>query len=256
MTTSLSFDQHLDVIAQAVGALTKHAAAAGTDADVPTCPRWTVVDLLAHMGIVHRWAAANLRGDDSATPSKTAILREVPADELVGWVRAGADALLATLRETPADVRAMVFLNDAPPPRDFWARRQAHETTVHGADALAASLGRVPTAAEVDVPTDVAVDGVDELLRGFFTRGKSKIADGDPFTIRVDPADSDRRWTMHVDGERLRTTDTAQDAPDAVFAGTAAQLYLGLWNRGTEIAATGQADLLARWRKAQRVRWS
>ena len=44
----------------------------------------------------------------------------------------------------PDDVEALVFLNDAPAPREFWARRQCHETTMHAVDALAASLGRPP----------------------------------------------------------------------------------------------------------------
>jgi len=273
MASSLSFEAHLDVVARSAAALREHAVVAGTGADVPTCPRWTVADLLAHIGIVHRWAAANLRREPDPSPSKTAVLREVPADELVEWSRAGTDALLATFREVAADVDAMVFLNDAPRPREFWARRQAHETTVHAVDALAAALGRMPTAAEVGVDADVAADGVDELLRGFFMRGRSKLADGVPFTIAVTPSDSPRRWTMRIDGERLTTTeggvvaggvpddgggrdDADGEVADAVFGGTAAQLYLGLWNRGEEIVATGREDVLVRWRKVQRVRWS
>lgn len=256
MPTSLSFDEHLAVIGTAAAALADRAGAAGPGAQVPTCPRWTVADLLAHVGIVHRWAAANLRRDTAPAPSKTAVLRDVPPDELLGWFESGAEALLRAFGEVAADVPAMVFLNDAPRPRDFWARRQAHETTVHAADALGAALGRLPTADETGVATDVAVDGVDELLCGFFTRGRSRIADGVPFTIGVEPSDSPRRWTMSVDGERLTTTPESAGATDAVFAGTAGQLYLGLWNRGDEVTATGRPELLARWRTAQRVRWS
>ena len=40
------------------------AAVAGADPDgtVPTCPEWTVRDLVRHMGGVHRWATGFVRG--------------------------------------------------------------------------------------------------------------------------------------------------------------------------------------------------
>ena len=49
---------------------------------------------------------------------------------------------------------------------------------------------------------------------------------------------------------------TGGSAADAVFGGTAAQVYLGLWNRGTEITSAGRTDVLDRWHRVQRVRWS
>jgi hypothetical protein len=48
---------------------------------------------------------------------------------------------------------------------------------------------------------------------------------------------------------------TADGETDATITGTAAQLYLALWNRGDEVAAIGRPDLLDRWRTAQRVTW-
>jgi hypothetical protein len=161
--------------------------------------------------------------------------------------------LLDVLATAPPDVAAVVFLNDAPGPRDFWARRQAHETTIHAADALAARLGRFPLADEVDAPEDLALDGVDELLTGFFTRGSSKLAEEIPFTIAVTPTGVDRGWTMQVGDGRLVTHRRLQ-AADATLSGTAGQLYLGLWNRGDEIVASGRPGVLERWRAVQRVR--
>ena len=64
--------------------------------------------------------------------------------------------------------------------REFWARRQAHETTIHMVDAQAALLGHAPTSGEAALEVSLATDGLDELLRGFFTRGKSKLYDGTP----------------------------------------------------------------------------
>jgi hypothetical protein len=45
-------------------------------------------------------------------------------------------------------------------------------------------------------------------------------------------------------------------APAAVFSGSAAQLYLSLWNRADEITASGPGDLVEQWRASVRVNWS
>ena len=150
----------------------------------------------------------------------------------------------------------MTFLNDAPAPREFWARRQAHETTIHMVDALAASLGRVPTADEAGIGPPLAVDGIDELLRGFFTRGRSKLYDGTDYGRRR--ADG-RRSTL--DRRRRRTSDRRARRPAGRRRGRhdqrhAAELYLALWNRGAEVVLPAVPDVLERWRATQRVTWS
>jgi Mycothiol maleylpyruvate isomerase N-terminal domain len=63
MPTLLSLDDHLEALARSGTALREAAAAAGLDARVPTCPAWDVTKLVIHQGMVHRWAAANLRGE-------------------------------------------------------------------------------------------------------------------------------------------------------------------------------------------------
>jgi hypothetical protein len=137
--------------------------------------------------------------------------------------------------------------------------RQAHETTIHMVDALAGALGRVPTTAEADLEAPLAADGLDELLRGFFTRGRSELYDGTGYDIAVVPSDSDRRWLLHV-GPRLTVepdqAGTASDTPASTLTGTAAGLYLALWNRGSEVEVGGRTDLIDRWRATQRIRWS
>ena len=171
MPTHLSLEQHLEALARGGAALAAAAAAAAPDAKVPTCPAWDVTDLVVHQGMVHRWAAANLRGErDHDTAASQAKGRA--AARLLDWYADGLAALIDTVRATPDDAKATVFLKDAPPPRRFWARRQAHETTIHGVDAVAAARGRWPTAADVDIDPALASDGIDELLMGFITRAR------------------------------------------------------------------------------------
>ncbi len=255
MPTSLTFRQHLETLRSSADRLGRLAASVDEGTGVPTCPGWDVRALLAHQAMVHRWATANVTGTDTdAVPSETTVRETV--EDLAGFYDDGVSAVLAALEQAPEDLDVRTFLNDAPAPRPFWARRQAHETTIHMVDALSATLGRFPTRAEVAVDADVAIDGIDELLRGFFTRGRSKLFEGEKYTVAVVPTDSDRRWTLRVD-ERLGV-DPGDEAVegDATITGTAAAIYLALWNRGDEATVEGRPGLLDRWRQTQRVRWS
>jgi uncharacterized protein (TIGR03083 family) len=251
MATTLSLDQHVEAIARAGAGLGSHAEQAGLGAAVPTCPGWRVAELVAHQAMVHRWAAANLRGGGDFPDDREILAGE---RDLFGYYRSGLDQVIEALRTASDDVEALVFLKDAPTPRRFWARRQAHETTIHAVDAQSAVLGRPPTAPEVDLAIDFAVDGIDELVCGFVPRGRSRFETTGPFSIVIRPIDIDRAWTIRV-AERVISEQGQTVDPDVTFGGTAAELYLGLWNRGAEIEAHGRAGLLDEWRRTQRVSW-
>ena len=256
MPTQLSPEDHLGALTRSGAALGQAAAAAGLAATVPTCPAWDVAKLVTHQGMVHRWAAANLRGDKDHDTSVSQTEARAAAD-LLAWYSEGLNALVETLRATPEDAKAMVFLQDAPPPRRFWARRQAHETTIHSVDAIAAVHGRPPTASEVDIDPGLAADGIDELLMGFITRGKGKLHADQAYSVRVRTDDTGHVWTVRIsDGPVVTTVGEAPERPQVEFAGTAVQLYLGLWNRGEEITTNGRPDIVEQWRSHVRVRWS
>src|SRR5690606_9437852 len=189
---------------EAAAVLAGSARAAGLEADVPTCPAWTVRKLLAQQGMGTRWAAADLRGDQSRPPDWNAEGQR--AADPVAWLQEGADDLVATITSAPDDGAAMVFLKDAPPPRQFWARRQCHETTIHSVDALAASLGRFPRPEESTITDVVALDGIDEVLTGFIPRGKSRFRDVDPVRLTVWPTGEDRGWSVLIRDGAATTT--------------------------------------------------
>lgn len=255
MPTHLTLDDHLDALQLGGAALRAAAADAGLAATVPTCPDWDVKELVAHQGMVHRFAAANLRRDGDHRPEDS-VAEAAASPDLFAWYSDGLDALVETVNVTPEDAEAVVFLEDAPVPRRFWARRQAHETTMHGVDALSAAMGRRPTAEDVTIPASVAADGVDELLCGFVPRVAGGLRSEEPFTVVVRATDTGHTWSLRVSAEPVVTTpDAADDDADAVLSGTAVELYLGLWNRADEIAADGRADVLEQWREQVQVRW-
>lgn len=257
MPTHLKPSDHIDAIR--LGGATLRAAVVDTahGTVVPTCDEWDVGTLVGHVGTVHRWAAAKLRGDDThRTEDSEAEAATTP--DLLAWFTDGLDALVETLHATPDDAKVMVFLADAPQPRPFWARRQAHETTIHAVDAVSASLGRRPSVDDVAIPAALAADGVDELLTGFVPRRRTQLRSDEPLVVGVRATDTGHAWSLRISADPVVTTPGAADVldgADALLSGTAAQLYLGLWNRGDEISAEGRTDVLDLWRAQMRVIW-
>ncbi len=246
MPTTLTPDQHLAALRDAVSAFARHAQGAGLDVPVPTCPDWTVRRLIGHQGMVHRWAAANLRGKTVEIDATERAGRRAPSP--VVWLRDGAIDLVAAITTAPDDVQTVVFLNDAPGPRAFWARRQCHETTIHSVDALAAALGRYPTSADTAIDPAVAVDGIDELLAGFMTRNKSRLRSESPMVVGVVAEESPTGWLVEVGQAPAVVTvvpsDEVADRCDVRLEGPAVAVYLTLWNRSDEL------DLVDLWRAA------
>ncbi|MFI8962499.1 maleylpyruvate isomerase family mycothiol-dependent enzyme [Streptomyces sp. NPDC053493] len=247
----LSTDTHIDALDAAGKALLKAAAEAGPDAEVVTCPGWRVRDLLRHTTMVHRWATAFVvDGHTSYHPA--AGEPDLDGDALLSYVREGHAGLVAALRAAPADLSCWSFL-PAPSPLAFWARRQAHETTVHRADAESALTG-------VPGPVDpaVAADGVDELLRAFHARDRSRVRTPEPRTLRVRATDTGDVWTVRLSADAPRTETNADGPADCELSGPADRLYLTLWNRLPQeaVTVTGDAALARLWRDNSAVTWS
>lgn len=227
------------------------AAQAGLDAKVPTCPDWQVRELLLHTGAVHRWATSFVaEAHDSFRP-----FGEPPrldGEPLLDWFREGHGRLVDTLSAAPPDVECWHFL-PAASPLAFWARRQAHETAVHRADAEAArgrDLGDL--ARETDA--GFAADGIDELLRGFHARAKSRVRTPEPRVLRVRATDTaDAMWTVRLSGEPPVTVRGGDGEADCELSGPAGALYLSLWNRLPLPAVSGDASLAALWRDTSGV---
>jgi uncharacterized protein (TIGR03083 family) len=253
--TSLTTAEHLAALRDAVAAFARRAEEAGLDVPVPTCPDWTVRRLVGHQGMVHRWAAANLRGGSIEIDATERAGRRAPSP--VDWLRDGAIDLVAAITGAAEDVRTIVFLNDAPPPRAFWARRQCHETTIHAVDALSAALGRYPRASDTWIDPVVAVDGIDELLRGFMTRNKSRLRSDEPLAIAVLADESPTGWLVEVSEAPAVVTiaarDEVADRGDVRLEGPAVAVYLTLWNRSDELDLADAAR--DPWRRAP-ITWA
>jgi uncharacterized protein (TIGR03083 family) len=253
---------HLAALRRDGSLLASVAAANDLDAPIPTCPDWRMRDLVQHVGDVHRWAAAHVAERRTEPIRKVEeIAGPLPDDgALVGWFREGHARLLETLESADPDVRCWSFL-PAPSPLAFWARRQAHETAIHRADAE--SPGGPITA--FDAP--FASDGIDELLFGFFARPvEGDEIDTQARTLRLHATgDDDTTWSVRIAADGMRTRrggphaeDGGSDGADCSVDGSASDLYLLLWNRRPPegLRIVGDDSVLTLWRDNAQIRWS
>jgi uncharacterized protein (TIGR03083 family) len=115
----------------------------------------------------------------------------------------------------------------------FWIRRMAQETVIHRIDA---ELGTGQPVAPV--PADLAIDGVDELLKIFVAYGVAEwaeyfagILDGSPgwsYAVRTDGAS----WRVRTGPGLFAVQDGAGDeAADVIVSGPPAAMLRWAWNR-------------------------
>jgi uncharacterized protein (TIGR03083 family) len=252
--------EHIDALRRQGELLADASERAGLDAAVPPCPPWLVKDLLRHTGYIHRWAARHITerpGQVIDGPPEAEILKGGPADpELLAWFRTGHAALTQTLATADPALECATFMA-APSALAFWARRQAHETAIHRADAEFA-VGTTPR-----YPAAFAADGIDELIMGFGRRRKYQPgAAADGGRLRVLAADTGDAWSIEANEGHLQPRrDTADNSEGAgcTVTGPASGGYLYLWNRADAaragVTVTGDPGLLASWQASVRVRW-
>ena len=223
-----------------------HAAvmsAAGLELKVPTCPEWTLLDLVQHLGGVHRfWAAAVKAGPATAPPAESASERAGTAprerEPLLAWSAASTQQLLDTLREAGPDRGCWTWWgpSESPQTSGAVARHQLQEVTVHAYDA------QITLGAAQPLPDDVALDGVDEFL----STCCAWTAPWPHEAAAIDfHATEGRSWRLRLSADGARTTRLPAPGPtlsaagggagtDVAFAsarGTAAELVLAFYDR-------------------------
>jgi uncharacterized protein (TIGR03083 family) len=249
--------EHIEAVRREGELLADAAERAGLDAAVPPCAPWRVKDLLRHTGYIHRWAARHLIERPERVlggPEEAEILAGgAPDAELIGWFRTGHAALVRTLSTADPELVCATFM-DAPSSLAFWARRQAHETAIHRADAYSAN-GTL-----TEFAPDFAADGIDELIMGFGHRRRYQAPGPGDGVLHIHTADTGDHWTIQPRDNRLVPHRGAPaEEPACRVTGPASDLYLFLWNRcgaeSTGATVAGDHDVLTCWKSAVQVRW-
>ncbi|MBA8931711.1 uncharacterized protein (TIGR03083 family) [Kutzneria viridogrisea] len=241
---------HLQLVAK----LTEQAEAmraavrqTGPDAPVPTCPEWTVRDLVEHTAKVHGWAlTAVTSGDTSQRPP---FPDSVPSDwsELLTHWQGVTEQLAGELTKADPDTPTWAF-NGVNGKVGFWSRRQAHETAIHRLDAEAA-LAQGTALPPLVFDPEMAADGVDEYLSVLAPILSQRKPGGVQIDGRVlyHAADAGRTWQVTLTAGSPAVVGPAPGSGtdvDVTVAGTADALYRAVWGRPSNAIITGEAELL------------
>jgi uncharacterized protein (TIGR03083 family) len=155
---ALRYDRYLDALTAQSELLAAVLAGADTQQRVVTCPGWTLRQLVEHVGQGHRGVTTLITKRASAPPPAGQLPPPAPEQPqaLSVWLREGAAQLVDALREAGPHTTIWSWTDDHS--TGFWARRMAHETAVHRADAEL-TLHRAFT-----LDADLAADAISEWL--------------------------------------------------------------------------------------------
>lgn len=255
---SMSFDRHRVEIVTQSELLRDHLVGADLTTTVPSCPGWNVGQLVRHLGGGQRWATEVVRTRAAAPPPDddfrdlSAYTREDPA--VVGpWLVDGAVALSDALGAAGPEAVTWTPL-PTPTAITFWARRFAHETVMHRADA-ALALG-VPFA----VDPAVAVDALDEWMElgslpqmlDFHPHQRELLGPGRTLHFHATdlPPEAGAEWVVDLTGDTLAWRRAHEKAAVAV-RGPVVELLLVIYGRrsvdAADVEVLGDAKLLDFW---------
>jgi uncharacterized protein (TIGR03083 family) len=240
-----------------IDATTARLAELVSDADitlaVPSCPDWTLRQLATHVGRAHRWAAEIARTRSAEfIPFRSVPDGKFPDDpaQHAAWLNAGAHRVIEAVREAGTD--PVWALGDMAP-ASFWARRMAHETLMHTADA------ELATGHAVIIAPDLAADAIDEWL-GFLsgpTFGRKDpraqaLPEGRTLHVHAtdDGLDGSGEWLVSHPASGV-TVQPGHGKADVALTGPAARILLVLVRRlppsDPSVKVLGDASLLERW---------
>jgi uncharacterized protein (TIGR03083 family) len=211
-------------------ALHAAAAQAGPDAPVPSCPGWTMADLVEHVvGVLHFVRVLVPRGVTDRPERFDHPPRPAWPEALDGLQR----EIAATMQALDAVDPELPAWNWAPQAKKagFWPRRMAHEVAVHRWDAQLAAGHAEP------VETKLAADGVNEVLDSWLPAGRRKGPTDLHGVVHLVATDASYEWFVRLRGAGVALLDTGtildtdDHHPRASATGTASDLLLALWGR-------------------------
>jgi len=225
------------------------------DARVPTCPDWTVDDLTWHVGMVYLHKATGIR--EGAEPEEWPPPFDDKDSALELIDRAYGELLAEFAAHDPGEHSVTWYGPDQTV--GFWIRRMAQETVIHRIDA---ELGVGESVSPI--PDDLAIDGIDELLKVFVAFSVSAwsdyfteaLADSPGRTVAIEADGTVWRVTISpgkftVEGGPGETI-TATAPADVTVSGSPTAVLRWAWNRETPgepsgVTVAGDQDALAEY---------
>ena len=203
------------------------AAAPSLDAQVPTCPEWTLFDLVQHLGQGRRaWAATVAAGPADAKAAPDDPTAPQDREALLAWMTASTQQLVDALRAAGPDRGCWTWWGDSQSPSTTGAvaRHQLQEIALHTYDAQLTATG---SAALVD---EIALDGVDEFLHTCNATTSPWPHEPAVLDYHVTEGRSGR-LRFSAAGAQVARLTTPAIAADTSTTSTAAELLLAMYGR-------------------------
>jgi uncharacterized protein (TIGR03083 family) len=215
------------------------AARLGLDAPVTSCPGWDVGRLVRHVSRVYTTTEYVVAHRITQEPEEWPGLAEGDPIEVLGAL---LDDLVTALRDCDPDTSVWNWSTVAEPVAAFWARRMAHESSVHRFDAQIAHAMPQPIDAEL------AGDGLDELIDVLSPRIYSRVGGGGPTGTVALTSSDDGSWCLGLEPDSVQRLDVVSE-PDASVRGTSSTMLLAAYGRvpWSSLTVEGDVDLLERW---------
>jgi uncharacterized protein (TIGR03083 family) len=204
---------------------------------VPTCPEWTVDDLVRHVATVYLHKVECMRLNALPDPWPPDVSAE-PALDLLSRAHV---ALTAELTSRDPGSPAWTWYGPDQT-AGFWARRMAQETVIHRIDGeLAAGV------ASRAIPDDLAVDGIDEVLRIFLAWASQEWLED--FAAPLSKGDGSvlvqaggQSWLVSWDSTGV-TAEPGAGSARAEITGTPDALLRWLWRRAGDDSVEAAGDV-------------
>lgn len=221
----------------------REAASSPAAPAVPSWRGWVMIDLVLHLGLVHRLVARVIakrmqqppsEGDrswlglpglwrDWLPPGRAPRQSPLPAG-LLDWFQAGATELRELFRA--ADPGERVWTWSADHSVGFWQRMQAIEAAVHRWDAQTAVRAAQPI--DAALAADAIAQTFEVMAPMRRALAKAPPGQGERFVFRR--TDGPQTWAVRFDADAV-LLGAPQGSYDIQISGTASDLALFLWQR-------------------------
>jgi len=237
----MEYAEHIEAVERETSAFTRTLMRGDADAQVPSCPEWTLRDLAKHVGGVQGfWTHVLAEGTGRPKPA----FDDEPGPSAGLWLVQIGGFLVNELKAASADTKVWTW-NPADQSAAFAARRMAHETAVHRFDAQMAIGNPEP------IEPALAADGIEEILVMVDAWPESGRGEGQ--TLHLHSAEGDE-WliTMNPDGLDIKREHAKGDL---ALRGAVSDLELVLYDRPPigDVERFGDESVLDAWYRVFKI---
>jgi uncharacterized protein (TIGR03083 family) len=254
--TELNAETTRRAIVEHTRRLAESATAAGPDTAVPTAPKWTITDLVAHVGQTQNWVAEIIEQritDPTRLPTQMAALPTDPR-EWQAWLSQSAQRVASACSDDALDAPVFNAAGDERSGTRFWLSSMLNEAVLHGFDA--ANAANRPADIDADIAAALIDNHLTMLTSPTWQRQRPESAhaiQGTGQTLQWRPTDTAGAWFVERQPDGATWQPGTRQA-DVTVTGPARSLLLILTRRlpltdreTTNISIDGDTDLARHW---------